>query len=253
MHCLTVLNPTENKRQHAATLIKIVHYKTDQELRHKQQIKASSRQERRENCDYFQKKISMFFFDRLLSCYTLWQAKAVIVSHKMKLTLKSVNAETPCARCLISDGGVNHSSVQNGSCPQFPYWEIELETHVSNVTCMSVERPQSFLSSYFMLISCTFLRPITRNVKQTGWTEMLQEFRTSCVVGIRKRKCPRERTRVLLSRAYSRSSLCKQNNLHVNNLYTISALKYVTRLGKSKTKNVEKMYVLTLPREVRKR
>ena len=181
MHCLTVLNPTENKRQHAATLIIIVHYKTDQELRHKQQIKASSRQERRENCDYFQKKISMFFFDRLLSCYTLWQAKAVIVSHKMKLTLKSVNAETPCARCLISDGGVNHSSVQNGSCPQFPYWEIELETHVSNATCMSVKSPRSFLSSYFMLISCTFLRPITRNVKQIGWTEMLQEFRTSCV------------------------------------------------------------------------
>ena len=154
--------------------------------------------------------------------------------------------------CLISDGGVNHSSVQNGSCPQFPYWEIELETHVSNATCTSVKSPRSFLSSYFMLISCTFLRPITRNVKQTGWTEMLQEFRTSCVVGIRKRKCPRERTRVLLSRAYSRSSLCKQNNLHVNNLYTISALKYVTRLGKSKTKNVEKMYVLNLPKGVRK-
>ena len=77
------------------------------------------------------------------------------------------------------------------------------------------------------------------------------------VVGIpyflrRKRKCPRERARVLLSRAYSRSSLCKQNNLHVNNLYTISALKYVTRLGKSKTKNVEKMYVLNLPKGVRK-
>ena len=53
----------------------------------------------------------MFFSYRLLSCYTLWQAKAVIVSHKMKLALKSVNAETPCARCLISDGGVNHSSV----------------------------------------------------------------------------------------------------------------------------------------------
>ena len=33
---------------------------------------------------------------------------------------------------------------ENGSCPQFPYWEIELKTHVSNVRCMSVERPQGF-------------------------------------------------------------------------------------------------------------
>lgn len=87
----------------------------------------------------------MFFFHRLLSCYTLWQAKAVIVSHKMKLTLKSVNAETPYARCPISDGGVITHPFENGSCPPFPYWEIELETRVSNVTCMSVERPQGFV------------------------------------------------------------------------------------------------------------
>ena len=95
------------------------------------------------------------------------------------------------------------------------------------------------------------------HISQTNNTKCQIDRVDRNVVGIpyflrRKRKCPRERARVLLSRAYSRSSLCKQNNLHVNNLYTISALKYVTRLGKSKTKNVEKMYVLNLPKGVRK-
>ena len=134
----------------------------------------------------------MFFFDRLLSCYTLWQAKAVIVSHKMKLTLKSVNAETPCARCLISDGGVNHSSVQNGSCPQFPYWEIEFETHVSKVTCMSVESPQKFFVFLFhaniLHISKCQIDRVDRNV--VGIPYFLRSGNKKAEVPSRTRACP---------------------------------------------------------------